>query len=150
MLGFTLVTDDPTRDHRTLMEMALRLFPQWEADIGEEGFVIRCGARFIRVVSFGTEAERAFYEEGELDGLPMQSPRFALVSFRQPVDGRLFLKALLLMWPAAWVDNDYVFASGTAFREALRVAPLWSLTGPLPTTSSRSSATVIFPTRIDR
>ena len=137
MLGFTIIAEREL-DLSGFADLAQRLFPEWRFDSGPDAFALHSGDRFIRVFSFGREGERVHYDEGELDMLPMRSPRFAPTFYRQPADGRVFLNAVLSTWPRVWIDNDNVLASASDFVDALGVEPCWDLSGPLHTTSTRS------------
>lgn len=139
MLGFTIIAEHEL-DLRVLADLAQRLFPEWQFDSGADSFALHSGAgdRFIRVFSFGKEGERVHYDKGETDMLPMRTPRFAPVFYRQSADGRVFLKEILSTWPRVWIDNDYVLASASDFIDALDVEPAWDLSGTLPTSSTRS------------
>jgi hypothetical protein len=132
MLGVTLIAEDGSLDHQRLMQVANRLFPGWDCDWDENGFVLRSHQRFVRVVSFGEQGERVFYEAGELDALPLRAPRFAPVYYREPDDGAIFLTEILDLWPELWVDNDTVLASGAEYQKSMRLDPGWDLVGPLP------------------
>ncbi len=87
-------------------------------------FYVENGEEYIALEYYGTTGEGVFYEEGELDHLKLDKPKFFSLEYKS-IDWIKPILQIILNRNDIWVDNDRILVSGKEFLERLSREPKW-------------------------